>query len=201
MLENARALGSAAISAAVGLLLGACTAGPQAGPTALSTTGAGPTTTASAPATPSSPAEGDPAPSPAVERSRETARQFVIDYFQAYEKGLRIGSPEPLVGMAVPECRKCSGLVDGLAALRDAGESWPDADIRVLPFRSEERSQGERLLWTLTYDSNLGEKVRGDVAVTAPDSGLHENVHVEVAYDGTQWLLHGIATESETDAS
>lgn len=194
MLKNTRVLGAVVICAVAGLLLGGCTSGPQAAPTAAPTVVAVPTTVAS----PSAPSvESEPAPSPTVERNRDTAKQFIIDYFEAYEEGLRTGSPDPLAGLATEDCSKCAGLVDGLAGMNDDGSRRPDAVVTVVPFESRAYEDPNVMTWTSTYESSLGDLFVGNEVVKVAGPRTSTNVHVDILHNGETWQMDGMATDGD----
>lgn len=194
MLTSTRVLGAVVIGAAAGLLLGGCTSGSQAAPTAAPTVVAPPTTVAS----PSAPSvESEPAPSPTVERNRDTAKQFIIDYFEAYEEGLRTGSPEPLAGMGTSACAKCAGMLDGLAGMKADRSRRPHAVVTVVPFESRVSTDPELMTWTATYESSLGALYVGNDVVKPAGNRTVTNVHLEVVHNGDAWHMNGMATDGD----
>lgn len=190
MLKNTRVLGAVVICAVAGLLLGGCTSGPQAAPTAAPTVVAAPTTVAS----PSAPSvESEPAPSPTVERNRDTAKQFIIDYFEAYEEGLRTGSPEPVARFSSGNCKKCAAVATELEKLLTERKRWPTATSSAIPYASKESEDPDVLHWEVDYSVDQGDEIDREGAVTASAGPERVIMFVTLKHDGARWLIDGMA--------
>lgn len=192
MRRNHRSHLVGAIAVAGMLLVAGCTAADQG---ASPTPPRAPTATSSASVSPTpAPTTPEPEPTPTVERNRETAKQFIIDYFEAYEEALRTGSAEPLDGLSTKDCSKCAYVVETVAEGEAAGHRWPEASSRTIPYASKVDATDAHLMrWEVDYKLAMGSQVGSDGALISTVPAERSVLYVSVAHDGTRWRMNGIA--------
>lgn len=192
MRRNHRSHLAGLIAVAGMLLVAGCTATEQgASPTLLRT----PTAPLSASASPTpAPTTPEPEPTPTVERNRATAKQFIIDYFEAYEEGLRTGSPEPVAGLSSRNCGKCAAAAAELEDLAVEGKRWPTVTSSAIPYASKESEDPSVLHWEIDYSVDQGDEVDRSGAVTSSWGADRFVVYMTLQHDGRRWWIDGMAT-------